>query len=83
MSRPLKLKVVGAGLGSAFQLPDHGFLGQFAGAHRKRFFPELGRGAGHVSFIPCCITFRLPRQSSALERNPRLFVQRPTRSLFL
>jgi hypothetical protein len=40
MSRPLKLKVTGTVLGSVFQLPDHGFLGQFAGAHRKRFLPN-------------------------------------------
>jgi len=37
MSRPLKLKVTGAVLTSAFQLPDLGFQGQFAGAHRRRF----------------------------------------------
>jgi hypothetical protein len=40
MSRPLKLKVTGTVLCSVFQLPDHGFIGQFAGAHRRRFFPE-------------------------------------------
>ena len=40
MSRPLKLKVSGTVLCSVFQLPDHGFTGQFAGAHRRRFFPE-------------------------------------------
>ena len=37
MSRPLKLKVSGTVLCSVFQLPDHGFIGQFAGAHRRRF----------------------------------------------
>ena len=37
MSRPLKLKVQEPGGLTVFQLPDHGFLGQFAGAHRKRF----------------------------------------------
>ena len=36
MSRPLKLKAIGACL-SAFELPDLGLLGQFAGAHRRRF----------------------------------------------
>lgn len=40
MSRPLKLKVTGAVLTSAFQLPDLGFQGQFAGAHRRRFPPD-------------------------------------------
>ena len=40
MSRPLKLKVTGTVLCSVFQLPDHGFIGQFAGAYRRRFFPE-------------------------------------------
>lgn len=40
MSRPLKLKVSGTVLCSVFQLPDHGFIGQFAGAHRRRFFPD-------------------------------------------
>jgi hypothetical protein len=40
MSRPLKLKVSGTVLCSVFQLPDHGFIGQFAGAHRRRFFPK-------------------------------------------
>jgi len=40
MSRPLKLKVTGTVLCSVFQLPDHGFIGQFAGAHRRRFFPK-------------------------------------------
>ena len=37
MSRPLKLKVQEPRGLTVFQLPDHGFLGQFAGAHRKRF----------------------------------------------
>jgi hypothetical protein len=37
MSRPLKLKVTGTVLCSVFQLPDHGFIGQFAGAHRSCF----------------------------------------------
>lgn len=41
MSRPLKLKVTGAVLDSAFQLPDLGFQGQFAGAHRRHLFPEF------------------------------------------
>jgi hypothetical protein len=36
MSRPLKLKAIGACL-SAFELPDLGLLGLFAGAHRRRF----------------------------------------------
>jgi len=36
MSRPLKLKATGACL-SAFELPDLGFIGQFAGAHRRHF----------------------------------------------
>lgn len=44
MSRPLKLKVSGTVLCSVFQLPDHGFIGQFAGAHRRRFsLNELDR----------------------------------------
>ena len=37
MSKPLKLKVTGTVLCSVFQLPDHGFIGQFAGAYRKCF----------------------------------------------
>jgi hypothetical protein len=36
MSRPLKLKVAGTVLCSVFQLPDQGFIGLFAGAHRRR-----------------------------------------------
>ena len=52
MSRPLKLKVAGAVLTSAFQLPDQGFLGQFAGAHRKRFFPNSVAEFGRVYFDP-------------------------------
>jgi hypothetical protein len=40
MSRPLKLKVTGTVLCSVFQLLDHGSIGQFAGAYRRRFFPE-------------------------------------------
>jgi hypothetical protein len=40
MSRPLKLKVTGTVLCSVFQLPDHGFIGQFAGAYRRRLFPK-------------------------------------------
>ena len=43
MSRPLKLKVTGAVLRSAFQLPDLGLLGLFAGAHRRRFGPPRRR----------------------------------------
>lgn len=83
MSRPLKLKVAGTAGLTVFQLPDQGFLGQFAGAHRKRFFPESDRGAGHVPFSPSCIAFIFPRQFSVLERNLCLFVQRHTLSLFL
>jgi hypothetical protein len=39
MSRPLKLKAIGACL-SAFELPDLGLLGLFAGTHRRRFLPS-------------------------------------------
>lgn len=66
-----------------FPTPRSRVLGQFAGAHRKRFFPESGRGAEHVPFIPRCIAFRPPQQFSVLERNLCLFVQRHTLSLFL
>jgi hypothetical protein len=66
-----------------FPTPRSRVLGQFAGAHRKRFFPESGRGAEHVPFIPYCVAFRLPRQFSVLERNLCLFVRRHTLSQFL
>jgi hypothetical protein len=46
MSRPLKLKVSGTVLCSVFQLPDHGFIGQFAGAHRRRFSLKSWIGPG-------------------------------------
>ena len=50
MSKPLKLKVTGTVLCSVFQLPDHGLKGQFAGAYRRRFFPER---VGWSSLIFC------------------------------
>jgi hypothetical protein len=48
MSRPLKLKAIGACL-SAFELPDLGLLGLFAGAHRRRFPFHPSRGVMLIS----------------------------------
>jgi len=48
MSRPLKLKATGACL-SAFELPDLGFIGLFAGAHRRRL-PARDEGVSLALF---------------------------------
>lgn len=49
MSRPLKLKAIGACL-SAFELPDLGLLGLFAGAHRRHFPPSRLRSYADASY---------------------------------